>query len=88
MAKHPKRPKRPRGPCRPGLATDGFPFYVGGIQRIFGNDIDHATLVKLYANVPSTTRYAPLKVTDTKREPSPAILIWTAPAHHTLNARI
>lgn len=50
------------------INTDGFPFYVGAIQKIFGEHIDHATLVKRYANVPSTTRYAPLKVTDTKRE--------------------
>lgn len=50
------------------INTDGFPFYVGAIQKIFGKDMDHATLVKRYANVPSTTRYAPLRVTDTKRE--------------------
>lgn len=52
----------------PQISTDGFPFYVGAIQKIFGKEIDHATLVKRYANVPSTTRYAPLRVTDTKRE--------------------
>jgi IS1 family transposase len=49
------------------VSTDGFPFYVGAVQRIFGEEIDHSVLVKTYANVPSTTRYAPLQVTGTKR---------------------
>jgi IS1 family transposase len=49
------------------ISTDGFPFYVGAVQKIFGNDIDHATVVKRYANVPTSTRYAPLQVTNTKR---------------------
>jgi IS1 family transposase len=49
------------------INTDGFPFYVTAIRKIFGKEIDHAVLVKSYANVPSTTRYAPLQVTSTKR---------------------
>jgi IS1 family transposase len=49
------------------VSTDGFPFYVGAVQKIFGEHIDHSVLVKTYANVPSTTRYAPLQVTNTKR---------------------
>jgi IS1 family transposase len=53
---------------RTQITTDGFPFYVRAIQKIFGHNVDHGVLVKVYANVPTTTRYAPLEVVGTKRE--------------------
>lgn len=53
---------------RTQITTDGFPFYVPAIQKIFGDDVDHGTLVKVYANVPTTTRYAPFEVVGTKRK--------------------
>jgi IS1 family transposase len=48
------------------LNTDGFAVYPKAVAKIFGETIDHATLVKVYANVHSTTRYAPMEVVRTK----------------------
>jgi IS1 family transposase len=52
------------------LSTDGFAVYPKAVAKVFGETIDHATLVKVYANVHSTTRYAPLEVVRTKVDAS------------------
>src|SRR5689334_5170310 len=35
------------------LTTDGLKSYLDAVYRVFGNDIDHATLVKQYGVVPA-----------------------------------
>lgn len=50
------------------ISTDGYSVYASAIKKIFGEHIDHAMLVKVYSNVPSTTRYAPLQLRSTKRD--------------------
>ena len=44
------------------LTTDGHRAYLDVVDDVFGNDIDYATLVKLYGNEPqSEKRYSPAK---------------------------
>lgn len=51
------------------LDTDGFMAYVPSVRKIFGGDIDHAVINKVYANVkaPGQNRYAPLEVVGVKK---------------------
>jgi IS1 family transposase len=49
------------------VTSDGFPAYAPALQKAFNGAVDHAMLVKVYANVPEkATRYAPLEVVGTK----------------------
>jgi IS1 family transposase len=44
------------------LTTDGFPAYPGAVNKAFGNDVDFAQLVKIYADSASRSpdkRYSP-----------------------------
>jgi IS1 family transposase len=52
------------------ITSDGFPAYAPALQKAFSGAVDHAMLVKVYANVPTPgeTRYAPLEVVKVKRE--------------------
>lgn len=52
------------------LTTDGFGVYAGAVEKAFGGAVDHAMLVKIYANVPAPgeTRYSPLECVGTKTE--------------------
>jgi IS1 family transposase len=52
------------------ITSDGFPAYTPSIQKAFGGAVDHAMLIKIYANVPAPgqTRYSPLEIIGTKRE--------------------
>lgn len=52
------------------LTTDGHHAYLKAVDQSFGNDIDYATLVKLYGPTPNgkTTRYSPAECTGIKKK--------------------
>lgn len=52
------------------LTTDGHKAYLKAVDDAFGDDIDYATLVKLYGNAPQgkTTRYSPAECTGIKKK--------------------
>lgn len=52
------------------LTTDGHRPYLKAVSGAFGNDIDYATLVKLYGPSPNgrTTRYSPAQCNGTKKK--------------------
>jgi len=48
------------------LTTDGFNAYLGAVEEVFGNEVDYAQLVKIYAATPANEgRYSPPRVTET-----------------------
>jgi len=51
------------------VTSDGFPAYAGSLKKAFNGAVDHAMLIKVYANVsaPGETRYAPLEVIKVKK---------------------
>jgi IS1 family transposase len=40
------------------ITSDGFPFYAAGIEEVFGEDVDFATLTKVFSRE-QTGRYSP-----------------------------
>ena len=52
------------------LTTDGHKAYLKAVDGAFGNDIDYATLIKLYGPSPNgrTTRYSPAECTGIKKK--------------------
>jgi len=52
------------------LTTDGWPSYPEAVERVFGNDIHYAQLVKVYAaSRDSEARYSPAEVVDVEVVP-------------------
>lgn len=51
------------------LTTDGHKAYLEAIEGAFGEDVDHAQLIKLYGNQPvgSQTRYSPAECTGIRK---------------------
>lgn len=50
------------------LTTDGLASYLDAVYRVFGNDVDHAVLVKSYGKEPAGSgRYSPPVVTGTEK---------------------
>ena len=51
------------------LTTDGHKAYLKAVDEVFCDDIDYATLVKLYGPSPTgkTTRYSPAECTEIKK---------------------
>ncbi len=52
------------------MTTDGHKPYLKAVEGAFGNDIDYATLVKLYGPSPNgrTTRYSPAQCNGAKKK--------------------
>lgn len=51
------------------LTTDGYNLYLGAVEDAFGEDIDYAMLVKLYAaDMPSDARYSPPVCTGARKQ--------------------
>ena len=53
------------------LTTDGHKCYLDAVEHAFGDDIDYATLVKLYGGEDrgDEARYSPAVCTGAKKEP-------------------
>jgi IS1 family transposase len=50
------------------LTTDGLKSYLDAVYRVFGNDVDHATIVKIFANdAGGSGRYSPPVVTGVEK---------------------
>jgi IS1 family transposase len=52
---------------RAQLTSDGFPFYPPAIEETFGDDVDFATLTKLYSS-DASGRYSPPRFIGAERE--------------------
>jgi IS1 family transposase len=52
---------------RAQVTSDGFPFYPPAIEEAFGDDVDFATLTKLYSS-DATGRYSPPRFIGAQRE--------------------
>ncbi|HTO55152.1 MAG TPA: IS1 family transposase, partial [Myxococcota bacterium] len=51
------------------LTTDGYSVYIRAVEDAFGEDIDYAMLVKIYAaDAPSDARYSPPVCTGARKQ--------------------
>jgi IS1 family transposase len=52
------------------LTTDGLKVYLTAVDKVFGNDVDYAQLVKIYGNAPEgEKRYSPAVCTSCEAHP-------------------
>jgi len=81
------------------LTTDGHVAYRGAVERVFGNDIDYAQLIKEYGversedASPTARRYSPNKVTGQEvrivnGDPNPELISTSYVERHNLSMRM
>jgi hypothetical protein len=76
------------------LTTDGLKSYLDAVYNVFGNDVDHAVLVKLYGNERGGSwRYSPPEVTGVEKtvhcgSPDPAKISTSYVERSNLTARM
>ena len=72
------------------LTSDGHKAYLKAVEGAFGADVDYATLIKLYGNMPDSAkgRYSSGDCTGAKKAPIDALPIPSTSALHMRNVPI